>query len=263
MKLLTLNTHSIIDKDYERKIEVFVEAILRHKPDVIALQEVMQPSNGKETRNDKIKIVGEIPLKKGNFLDNVLTSLEKRNVNYYGAYFAFKRAYNEYDEGLAVLSSEEITSIEYTQLSPFSDYGNYKTRYALGARTHNAWFYSLHFNWENDLDSPFIGEWNSLLDVTLQKKNIWLMGDFNLTPASEGYLIITKSYMDTYIMAKDIDNGITVKGEIDGWRGKTENKRIDYIFTSKDMEIKSSKVIFNGKNEEIISDHFGVILEKE
>lgn len=73
MKLLTLNTHSIIDKDYERKIEVLAKAILRYKPDVIALQEVMQKSNGKEIRNDKIKVAGEIPLKNGNFLDNVIT----------------------------------------------------------------------------------------------------------------------------------------------------------------------------------------------
>lgn len=263
MKLLTLNTHSIIDKDYERKIEVLAKAILRYKPDVIALQEVMQKSNGKEIRNDKIKVAGEIPLKNGNFLDNVITYIEKHNVSYYGAYFAFKRAYSEYDEGLAVLSSDEIISIEYTQLSPFSDYSNYKTRYALGVRTHNTWFYSLHFNWENDTDSPFIGEWNSLLEATSQKKNVWLMGDFNLTPDSRGYELVTKSYNDSYILAKDIDNGITVKGEIDGWKDQKESKRIDYIFTDKNTDIKSSKVIFNGKNEEIISDHFGIIIEKE
>ena len=263
MKLLTLNTHSIMDNDYERKIEIFSKAMIRYKPDVIALQEVMQKSNEKEIRNDRIKVVGEIPLKNGNFLDRVITSLKRHNALYNGVNFAFKRAYNEYDEGLAILSSDEITSIELTQLSPFNDYSNYKTRYALGVRTHNAWFYSLHFNWENDKESPFETEWKSLIKATSQKKSTWLMGDFNITPSSKGYQTIIKNYMDTYIMAKDIDNGITVSGEIDGWEGKKENKRIDYIFTSKDMEIKSSKVIFNGKNEEIISDHFGIILEKE
>lgn len=263
MKLLTLNTHSIIDNDYERRVDVFSNAIIRYKPEVIALQEVMQPSNGKEIKNDKIKVIGEATLKKGNFLDCVIKSLEKHNISYCGAYFTFKRAYNEYDEGLAILSNQNITSVEITQLSDFSDYSNYKTRYALGVRTHNAWFYSLHFNWENDSDSPFEKEWKSLLEVTSQKKNVWLMGDFNLTPDSRGYELVTKSYQDTYMLATDIDNGITVSGEIDGWKGKTENKRIDYIFTSKDTEIKSSRVIFNGKNEEIISDHFGIMVEKE
>ncbi len=263
MKLLTLNTHSIIDNDYERKIDVFSKVVAKYNPDVIALQEVMQPSNGKEIRNDKIKVVGEIPLKKGNFLDGVINSIEKHNSTYLATYFAFKRAYGEYDEGLAILSNQEITSTEITQLSNFSDYNNYKTRYSLGVRTHNAWFYSLHFNWENDLDSPFVDEWKALLEMTSQKKNAWLMGDFNLTPDSRGYELITKSYRDTYMLASDIDNGITVSGEIDGWQGKKENKRIDYIFASKDMKIKSSKVIFNGKNEEIISDHFGIMVEKE
>lgn len=263
MKLLTLNTHSIIDDSYERRIEILVNAIARHKPDVIALQEVMQPVNGEKTNSSKIKTVGDIPLKKGNFLLNVINELEKLNNEYFGVYFAFKGAYDKYDEGLAIISSEEIISVETEQLSRFNDYKNYKTRHSLGVRTHNNWFYSLHFNWENDEDSPFINEWRALHASIDQKKNIWLMGDFNITPASEGYQIITKSYWDTYIMARDIDNGITVSGEIDGWQGQRENKRIDYIFTGKDVEIKSSRVIFNGKNEDIISDHFGIIIEKE
>ncbi|MBQ8545762.1 MAG: endonuclease/exonuclease/phosphatase family protein [Clostridia bacterium] len=263
MKLLTLNTHSVIDEGYERKVKLFADAIARHKPDVIALQEVMQPANAVKLETSKIKAVGKIPVKKGNFLFNVMNELEKINHEYFGVYFAFKRAYDKYDEGLAIISSEEITSIETQQLSPFDDYNNYKTRHSLGVRTHNNWFYSLHFNWENDSESPFIDEWRMLYSSINQKKNIWLMGDFNITPASEGYQIITKSYNDTYIMARDIDNGITVGGEIDGWHGQVEKKRIDYIFTGKDLEIKSSKVIFNGKNEDIISDHFGVIVEKE
>lgn len=263
MKLLTLNTHSVIDKNYERKIEILADVIARHKPDVIALQEVMQPANGCKMCSNKIKSVGEIPIKNGNFLLEVISELTELNCEYFGAYFAFKKAYDKYDEGLAILSSEEIISIETEQLSPFSDYNNYKTRHSLGVRTHDNWFYSLHFNWENEKESPFIEEWKALYGSINQKKNIWLMGDFNITPDSESYQIITRSYYDTYIMAKDIDNGITVIGEIDGWQGQKENKRIDYIFVGKDLEIKSSKVIFNGKNEEIISDHFGIIVEKE
>ncbi len=263
MKLLTLNTHSIIDEGYEKKINILASVIARDKPNVIALQEVMQPIDGNKTISSKIKSVGEIPIKKGNFLLDVINELGNLKEEYFGAYFAFKRAYDKYDEGLAIISSDEITSIETEQLSPFSDYNNYKTRYSLGIRTHENWFYSLHFNWEDEKESPFIEEWGVLHKSINQKKNIWLMGDFNITPSSEGYQIVTKSYMDTYIMAKDIDNGITVSGEIDGWQGQRENKRIDYIFTGKDTKIKSSKVIFNGKNEEIISDHFGIMVEKE
>jgi maltose 6'-phosphate phosphatase len=264
MKLLTLNTHSIIDESYEFKIETLTKAIIKYAPDIIALQEVMQLIDAKKADfTPNLKAVGEIPLKQSNFALNVLNSLKSHKLDYHGVFLGIKKAYNKYDEGLAILSSKEIKTVEITQLTPFCDYNNWKTRFALGAFIGDYWFYSLHFNWENDNDSPFEKEWNQLVYTTKSKKNVWLMGDFNLTPNSKGYELITKNYYDTYHLAKEIDNGITVKGEIDGWENQNENKRIDYIFTSKPTEINSSKVIFNGKNEQIISDHFGILLKKE
>ncbi len=264
MKLLTLNTHSIASDSYERNIEIFVNAIIKHTPDVIALQEVMQPHNAKRADFcEDLKAVGQIPIKEGNFAKKVIDSLKKHKISYYGVYFAFKQAYDRYDEGLAILSRKTIDTKEIIQLTPFNDYDNYKTRYALGARIDESWIYSLHFNWEDEPTSPFKSEWNQLISASHSKKNVYLMGDFNLTPSSSGYELITKNYFDTYMLAKDIDNGITVMGEIDGWEESKENKRIDYIFTSKNVEFKSSKVIFNGKNEEIISDHFGILVERD
>ena len=42
MKIITLNTHSIIEQDYERKLSDFADMIKIEKPDVFALQEVNQ-----------------------------------------------------------------------------------------------------------------------------------------------------------------------------------------------------------------------------
>ena len=42
MKLLTLNTHSLIEPDYEAKREIFVNFIAAEQPEVFALQEVNQ-----------------------------------------------------------------------------------------------------------------------------------------------------------------------------------------------------------------------------
>lgn len=42
MKLLTLNTHSLIEPAYEVKRDAFVEFIRKEQPDVFALQEVNQ-----------------------------------------------------------------------------------------------------------------------------------------------------------------------------------------------------------------------------
>ena len=42
MKLLTLNTHSLVEDNYPQKLEAFVEGIAAEKPQIIALQEVNQ-----------------------------------------------------------------------------------------------------------------------------------------------------------------------------------------------------------------------------
>ncbi len=45
MKILTLNTHSLREENYQQKLEWFVEGILRERPDIIALQEVNQTTS--------------------------------------------------------------------------------------------------------------------------------------------------------------------------------------------------------------------------
>ena len=45
MKLLTLNTHSLIEPDYEAKREIFVNFIAAEQPEVFALQEVNQTAS--------------------------------------------------------------------------------------------------------------------------------------------------------------------------------------------------------------------------
>ena len=42
MKLLTLNTHSLVEAEYERKLCDLVTAVCDIRPDIIALQEVSQ-----------------------------------------------------------------------------------------------------------------------------------------------------------------------------------------------------------------------------
>ena len=62
-------------------------------------------------------------------------------------------------------------------------------------------------------------------------------------------------------MAEKKDDGITVEKNIDGWKDSKNEMRIDYIFTNKEIKVKESKVIFNGKNYPIVSDHFGIEVE--
>ena len=45
MKLMTLNTHSLVEPDYESKTRKFAQVIKQELPDVVALQEVNQSQN--------------------------------------------------------------------------------------------------------------------------------------------------------------------------------------------------------------------------
>ena len=51
---------------------------------------------------------------------------------------------------------------------------------------------------------------------------------------------------------------------IDGWRDAPDaaaKKRIDQIWCSKTVPVKSSRVVFNGLQEPQVSDHAGVLIE--
>ena len=104
MKLLTFNTHSIIDESYEKKIDVFVNAVAEQLPDVIALQEVMQSVGAREAAACGL-LTSNMPIKEDNFALKVLKRLKAHKLNYRGAYLAIKYAYGAYDEGISIITS--------------------------------------------------------------------------------------------------------------------------------------------------------------
>ena len=53
MKLLTLNTHSLIEPDYEAKRDTFVDFIAEEQPEMFALQEVNQTASA--------PLLGDVP----------------------------------------------------------------------------------------------------------------------------------------------------------------------------------------------------------
>ncbi|MCM1226501.1 MAG: endonuclease/exonuclease/phosphatase family protein [Clostridium sp.] len=272
MKLLTLNTHSIIEENYEKKLEIFIEAISRHKPDIIAMQEVNQTADGLPVSENEISgyfpAQSKIRMTADNHAYRVYEALRKKGVFYRFTWLPIKNGYKKFDEGLAVFSREAIVKADSFLISGIDDYRNWKTRYALGIMTENknmGWFYSAHFSWWDDKDELFSHQWERLSDHFRSDERIWLMGDFN-NPAeirNEGYdLIKSRGWYDVYELSEQKDGGITVNGIIDGWRDKISSSygmRIDQIWTNKPVSVKSTDVIFDGKNEAVISDHFGVM----
>lgn len=139
-------------------------------------------------------------------------------------------------------------------------------RKILGIYSGDEWFYSVHLGWWDDKSDPFSDQWSRLSKHLTGKENVWLMGDFNNCAEirNEGYDLIKNSgWQDTFEIAREKDDGITVGTVIDGWKDKitdTNGMRIDFIWTNSENRIERTNVIFNGKNEPVISDHYGVMI---
>lgn len=269
MKLLTINTHSILEEKYEEKCIIFSEAVAKIKPDIIAMQEVNQRVNSETASSPRVfGFRGEsaIPLKTDNHALKISQMLEKCGEHYAFCWEGIKCGYCKFDEGIALFSRKPIQKAESYYLTDCKEYENFKTRKALAVWTDDGIFVSVHTGWYDDEDEPFSRQLTSLNKALkpYSDKEIYLMGDFNVPSHREdgGYPeILSSGWYDTYNMAVEKDGGYTVEGKIDGWLYESERKRIDYIFVNREIKIRSSRVIFNDNNEKRISDHNGILVE--
>ena len=303
MKLMTLNSHSLEEPDYESKLLTFVEAVVREQPDIIALQEVNQRSAaavlkggltfrfGPEVTAQELEGCGFVPCPEGsaeapiaspadqsaipvradNHAFRAAGLLSRRGMPYHWTWISSKIGYDKYDEGLALFSRYPIQEARQFYISASRDYTNWRTRKILGITVDTGrdiqHFFTAHMGWWADKQEPFAGQWQRACKALDGRSGqIWILGDFN-SPAhipGQGYdLIRAGGWLDTYQMAADRDSGVTVDRAIDGWKQypSPSGMRIDHIWTNRKIPVKSSQVMFNGRNDPIVSDHFGVMIE--
>lgn len=278
MKLLTLNTHSLQEENYEKKLDWFIEGILEERPDIIALQEVNQTADaelaGAELLEGQVPIPGSKPVRQDNHAAQVVYRLRQAGIDCSWAWLPIKLGYGKYDEGVAILSlGKKISAAEAFPISKANDYHNWRTRAVLGVQVEGMddWFYTIHMGWWDDAEEPFLEQWERLTQRISHKRKqatVWLMGDFNapdIVPGQSYEHILHCSWVDTYQVAAEKDFGITVPDVIDGWRDKLNDikrtgMRLDYIWCSRNVCVRSFRVIFNGSNRPVVSDHFGVLI---
>ncbi len=269
MKLLTLNTHSLQEAEQPKKLDQFVDGVCKNHPDVIALQEVNQNRTApllEDIPSGYVPAQKEIPLKADNYAADLAKKLEEKGEPWNWSWLPIKVGYSRYDEGLALFSRKPILEVKVIPVSVIQDYENYRTRKILAIRTEDGWFCSIHMSWWNDPDEPFLPQWQKLNAALDHETPVYLMGDFNGDAAirNETYdRILSDGWLDTYQLADQKDFGATISGAIDGWKDQpvSEARRIDQIFTDRKISVKSSQVIFNGENEPIVSDHYGILVE--
>lgn len=276
MKLLTLNSHSLVEENYSQKLADFVGAVAKERPDIIALQEVNQTACKAAVPQHLLTgycaCDASAVIRADHHVYNAVRLLADSGVCYYWTWLPLKLGYDKYDEGIALMSLSPIIQTDIVQVSEINDYYNWKTRKLLGIRTEKApaeWFYSVHFGWWNDAEEPFQRQWQNTADHMRRHETVWLMGDFN-SPAQvrgEGYdLVAASGFHDSYLLAEQKDKGNTVEAVIDGWKdriGDHAGMRIDQIWCSQKAAVSSSKVIFDGVHYPIVSDHYGVMIDYE
>lgn len=266
MKIISLNTHSWLEKNPLEKLKQTADFILKQDADIITLQEVNQTMTAEIAVLDTYfsELETKTAVKADNYALLLIDYLREKGANYYWSWTCSHIGYDVYDEGSAILSKYPFRAEELL-VSPMDDVTDYHTRKLLMAHFEaELTVFSCHFSWWSDKQSEgFYYEWQQLLErVTSIKHQVALFGDFN-APAhlkNEGYDLVQEHFIDVFELAEDKKGSYTVDENIDGWQDNTEKLRIDFGFILQEEKIKSYEVVFNELNGPIVSDHFGIMV---
>lgn len=260
MKLLTVNVHAWLEDQQEEKLDILAQTIAQKRYEVIALQEVNQlissPLITRELRADNYGLV-------------LLDKLRKLGVADYSYYWSFSHiGYDKYEEGIAFLTRLPVYEVDSFYCSKSQTVESILSRKIMGLtlayKDQLIDVYSCHINLPGNQEENQLENVDAILERSSGSNLKILLGDFNTDALSdkEAYQAIKNlGLYDSYDLAGDKDSGITVEKAIDGWAGHSQEKRLDYIFLSQERPVLSSKVIFNGDNLPVISDHFGLEVE--
>lgn len=272
-KIMTLNTHSWMEEEPQKKLEQLIEQIVLADYDIIALQEVNQLLESEVVTPDSYfqPLTDQYPIHQDNFALILVKELSKKGLNYYWSWATSHIGYDRYAEGAAILSKNSIQATSFLA-SIENDFTDYHTRQILLGKTEflgqEVRVLSGHYSWwTSERNSGFAYEWKqTLATLTQENSPIILMGDLNNAADVKGegydYVLETAPHLiDTYTVAEKTHGRYTVEKSIDGWQGNQQQLRIDYIFVTAPFKVARHQVIFDGISSPIVSDHYGIEAE--
>ncbi|MGT2799122.1 endonuclease/exonuclease/phosphatase family protein [Streptococcus marmotae] len=257
MKLLTLNVHAWLEDDQVEKIDTLARTIAERQYDVVALQEVNQLMSATPVTKD---------LKDDNYGLLLVEKINQLSKEQYSLFWSNSHiGYDKYDEGIAFLTKLPVYDVDSFYCTHHQTVQSILSRKIVGVTVSYQGqlidCYSCHMNLPDCQEEKMLDNLRAIVDRSSHSRLKILLGDFNTDAISApaDYAAIKQvGLLDTYELAKEKDAGITVSKAIDGWSGHGAQKRIDYIFLNQECEVQSSQVIFNGENEAVVSDHFGL-----
>lgn len=241
MKLLTLNLNAKPLEQSSLKYEVIADYINEHMIDIIFLQEVAQ-------------LNGSYTISESNVLFNITANLTD---NYYYQWTAIHHSYDEYVEGIAILSRYPLSEIEVHNLTKSNDFTNWKTRKLLLATAEinerKIMLGVTHTGWVDDLEEPFAYQQKQIKQA-LADREVILGGDFNISQTSPEF----SDLLTDLSLINLTEDGYSFRTPIDGWTNVLNEVKVDYILTNKKVKLIEQKMVFN---EQLVSDHNGFYCE--
>lgn len=267
LKLLTLNAHTWLEENALQKLSDLADRIVQEDYDIICLQEVNQKIGAPPVSDISgyIKLPKAPVLNESHFVCHLLEELSVKGVHYYWSWAYNHIGYDKYEEGVAILSKTSFQADEVL-VSGVDDVTTIETRRVLVARTklkgRVVTIVSLHLSW---FDKGFEQEWRKLESALKEfPKPLILMGDFNNPTDTVGYNMVVNSLLDlkdSHKTADRVAGDYTIVSSIDGWESNCYSLKVDHVFLSKEFDVVSSCVVFDGIDTPIVSDHFGVEVE--
>ena len=253
LRILTLNLHCYQEDDQQAKFAEIARAIKELNVDIVCFQEVGEYWN--EGRGDwnsnAAKIICDITRRSYDLPCHLYADR---------SHIGFARFY----EGTAIISRYRFLAKESDYVSNSHDVYNIHTRKVPMVQVHVPYIgfvniFSVHLSWWHH---GFWEQFQNLKKYAAAKHGAdvaatLLCGDFNVTPGSEGYALITngQDYEDQFLKAssRHVPQRLA------------ENHRIDYIFTRKNdsLTATAARALFTGEAYRRVSDHYGYYMEFE
>lgn len=254
MKILTLNTRSLQEENYRKKLDAFVRGILKEMPDLIAMQEVNQTDEAGQIDPEMLEgqypFPGCLKICRDNRAAQVAWCLRQAGVECSWVWIPVR--VGGPDEGVAILClGRKIRCVDRIPISR----GGEPARAVLGVQVEGLedWFYTVQMGRWDEGAERFLEQWKTLNCCVASKRMcglVWFMGDLNASDKvrGESYDAVTASgWMDTHLLAENRGDGFTVP----------EGRR-DYIWCSRKKAIRSSRILFR---DQPVWNHFALLVE--
>ncbi|MDT0687027.1 endonuclease/exonuclease/phosphatase family protein [Autumnicola psychrophila] len=124
------------------------------------------------------------------------------------------------------------------------------------------WHFNTHFDHRGDKAREESAKllWQKIEEVNRKNFPVILTGDFNLEPDSNGIRFLSGKLNDSKTITKEPAFGPEKTFNAYDY-GKAPISRIDYVFTSKGVEVSKYGVLNNSYEQKYPSDHFPVMVE--